>query len=152
MLSAVIAASRRPAFFGEGRVADTLTGRFEIMTLNAVLVLVRLRDEPGAGQAPQLFTDKLFRHFDAGLREDGVGDLTVPKRMRALAGDFYGRLDAYTAALGGGGGLEAAVGRNILRDEAAPFATVLAAYAVETARLQAAAPLKTFATVWADPA
>ncbi|MEZ6021914.1 MAG: ubiquinol-cytochrome C chaperone family protein [Hyphomonadaceae bacterium] len=47
----------------------------------------------------QAFTDTLFRFFDAGLREAGVGDLTVPKRMHKLAASFYGRLNAYVAAI-----------------------------------------------------
>lgn len=150
LLHAVIAASRKPAFFGEGRVPDTLEGRFEVMTLNGVLALIRLREAPEAGEMPQLFTDKLFRHFDAGLREAGTGDLTVPKRMRKLAGEFYGRLEAYAPGLAGDEGLAAALGRNMLGDEAAPFAGALAGYAAETARLQAAAPVDGMATVWAE--
>src|SRR5262245_44603762 len=99
LLEAVQAASRRPAFFGPGRVADTLEGRFELMALNGALALIRLKAEPGAEPLAQDFTDLLFKSFDAGLREAAVGDLSVPKRMRRLAGDFYGRLNAYSGAL-----------------------------------------------------
>jgi cytochrome b pre-mRNA-processing protein 3 len=143
LLDAVTAASRRPAFYGETRVPDTLEGRFELMTLHAALALIRLRAEPGAGPLAQTFTDKLFRFFDAGLREAGVGDLTVPKRMRALASAFYGRLEAYGAALGAGDEalLSQAAGRNVLGDEAAPFATNLAAHARALAARQAGAPI-----------
>jgi cytochrome b pre-mRNA-processing protein 3 len=102
LLEAVQAAGRRPALFGAGGAADTLKGRFEMMALSAALALIRLRAEPQAQPLAQAFTDALFRHFDAGLREHGVGDTSVPKRMHKLAGDFYGRLEAYGAAITAG--------------------------------------------------
>lgn len=146
LLTAVIAASRKSAFFGEGRIPDTLEGRFELLTLNASLALVRLKADPAAAELAQLFTDKLFRHVDAGLREAGVGDLAVPKKIRKMAGDFYGRLDAYSAALARAEGLAAALGRNMLGDEAAAFAPALEAYAKATARRQADSPVTALAT------
>jgi cytochrome b pre-mRNA-processing protein 3 len=99
LLAAVMQASRRPALFAPGRIADTLEGRFEAVALYGALALIRLRADPGAAALGQEFTDRLFRALDSGLREAGVGDLVVPKRMRALAGAFYGRLDAYGAAI-----------------------------------------------------
>lgn len=143
LLDSVVAASRRPALYGAGRAPDTLEGRFELMALHAALALIRLRAEPGAEPLAQRFTDRLFRHFDAGLREAGVGDLTVPKRMRALAGQFYGRVQAYAEALEAQdrGALAAAAGRNILGAEDAPFAGDLAAYAEAARARQAEAPL-----------
>lgn len=142
LLEAVVAASRSPAFFGENRAPDTLEGRFEIVALHAALALIRLRGAPASGNLSQLFTDKLFRWLDAGLREAGVGDLTVPKRMRRLAGDFYGRLDAYAGALAAADNdeLQRAVGRNALADEGHPFAVKLAAWAREVQCTQASAP------------
>lgn len=139
LLGAVTNASRRPAFFGAGRVPDTLAGRFELMTLNAILALVRLKAAPEMAPMTQLFTDQLFRQFDAGLREEGVGDTSVPKRMRAMASAFYGRLEVYAAAFQQDepGVLAAALGRNILGDDAHPFAPALAAYASQTAAAQA---------------
>jgi len=66
--------------FGEGRIADTLEGRFELMTLHAAWALIRLKRKPSAEALGQTFTDALFSQFDAGLREAAVGDLAVPKR------------------------------------------------------------------------
>jgi cytochrome b pre-mRNA-processing protein 3 len=131
--------SRQPSFFGEGRVADTLDGRLEVVILHASLALVRLKREAALEPLAQAFTDVLFRNFDAGLREAGVGDLIVPKRMRKIAGAFYGRLDAYAANLAADrrSELEAALARNALSPEAASFAPVLADYAAATAALQA---------------
>lgn len=142
LLETVTAVSRRPAFFGEGRIPDTLEGRFEVMALNGALALIRLRAEPGAEPLAQAFADKLFRHFDAGLREAGVGDLTVPKRMRKLAASFYGRLEAYAQALDGDAeALGLALARNALSNEQHPFAARLAGYAAAARETQAASPL-----------
>jgi cytochrome b pre-mRNA-processing protein 3 len=123
-------------------VSDTLEGRFELMTLNAALALIRLRAEPGLAPLAQTFTDQLFRQFDAGLREEGVGDTSVPKHMRRLASDFYGRLRAYAAAIGARdeAALRDALARNALGAEADSFASVLARYALEAAARQAEAP------------
>lgn len=141
LLQAVTRASRIPAFFGEGRVPDTLEGRFELMTLNGALAMVRLRADPAAAPLAQAFADKFFRFLDAGLREAGVGDTSVPKRMRKMANAFYGRLDAYAGALDDGVNLKTALGRNIWGDEAHPFAPGLAAYAQSVANRQAEAPV-----------
>lgn len=139
LLQAVSDASRNPAFFGEGRAPDTLQGRFEIAALHAALALIRLRQTPDAAPLAQHFADQFFRWLDAGLREDGVGDLSVPKRMRALAGGFYGRLEAYATALVGGDAraLTAALGRNVFGAEHHAFASTLGAYASATYTLQA---------------
>lgn len=144
LLSAVEAASRRPGFFGAGRVADTLEGRFELLALNAALALLRLKADPASAPLAQAFVDQFFRSIDAGLRESGVGDLTVPKKMRLAAGAFYGRLTVYGDAIAAQdlAALTAAVSRNIVAPEAQSFAPNLAAYAMEAARLQGAAPLE----------
>lgn len=125
---AVVAASRQPAFFGEGRVPDTLLGRLELLTLHASLCLLRLQMQPDAEALTQRFTDTLFRSLDAGLREAGVGDLTVPKKMRRIAERFYGRLNSYGAALRDpeGAALASAIGRIIWQDATHPFAIPLA--------------------------
>ncbi len=99
LLGEVVAASRNRALFGEGAAPDSLEGRFELLTLFASLALVRIGRDGGAAPLAQEFTDRFFRHLDAGLREAGVGDLAVPKRMRKLAGDFFGRLQAYERAI-----------------------------------------------------
>jgi cytochrome b pre-mRNA-processing protein 3 len=154
LLAAVTGASRRPALFAPGRIPDTLDGRFEAVALYGSMVLIRLRADEGAGPLAQSFTDKLFRAFDAGLREEGVGDLSVAKRMHGLAASFYGRLNAYGAAIGGGAPapLAAALGRNVFADEAHAFAAILAEHVLAVARMQAEAPLATLFSVSGWPA
>jgi cytochrome b pre-mRNA-processing protein 3 len=96
----VVAASRAPALYGALGVPDTVEGRFESLALHVVLVLRRLRGlPPPAAEVAQDLADALFRHLDASLREMGVGDMKVPKRMKGLAAAFYGRAARYDAVL-----------------------------------------------------
>lgn len=143
----VTLASRRPEFFGPDRVADTMEGRFEMMALNGALAMLRLQADPGLRPLAQEFADRLFSQFDAGLREAGTGDTVVPKRMHKLAGDFYGRMDAYRAALADPAGLERALARNVWRLQSHPFAARLASYVAKAASEQGRTPVSAmFAT------
>lgn len=140
----IVAAARDPVFYTAYAVPDTFEGRFEILTLHAWLALRRLGAlPPPAADIAQDLTDRLFRHFDVALRELGVGDLSVPKRMRRLAEAFLGRCAAYDAALGAGdAALAAALARNVYAGAGDPRA--LALY-VETAEAAlAAASLRAF--------
>lgn len=104
----LIAQARTPAFYREGRVPDTSEGRFEIYTLHLALVARRLRGAGGfAEEANQALFDEFLSGLDAGLREMGVGDLTVPKRMKKLGEAIYGRFRSYDAALVQGAAPEA---------------------------------------------
>jgi cytochrome b pre-mRNA-processing protein 3 len=96
----IVAASRAPVAYREFGVADDFEGRFERLTLIATLVLRRMRAIGGnAHDAAQQLVDHLFADLDDGLRRSGVGDLSVGKKMKKLAQGFYGRAEAYTAAL-----------------------------------------------------
>jgi cytochrome b pre-mRNA-processing protein 3 len=96
-------AARDPALYLRLGVPDTLEGRFESLALHVVLVLRRLRRLPDpAREVAQDLVDSFFRHLDASLREMGVGDMGVPKRMKKLAQAFYGRAGSYDAALESG--------------------------------------------------
>lgn len=140
ILLAVSQAARAPDLYGDGRAPNTMTGRFELMTAFSVVALQRLKAAPEADRVGQIFTDRLFRHFDAGLREAGVGDLSVAKRMKALAGAFYGRLGAYDGVLSDAGALAAALSRNVWNVDDAPFAPMLAERLVRLQRRFAEAP------------
>jgi cytochrome b pre-mRNA-processing protein 3 len=125
----VAAASRAPELYLEAGMPDTVEGRLESLTLHGLLAMRRLGALPPPGaEVAQEFTDTLFRHVDHGLRELGVGDVTVPKRMKAIARNFYGRVGAYAPALDAAdaGALAAALERNIPGVDGAK----LAAYAL----------------------
>lgn len=155
LYAAVVAASRHPALYVEMGIPDTFEGRFDSLTLHASLVVRRLRDDqsPGPDMAQNL-VDTIFRHFDRTLREMGVGDTSVPKRMKGLAEAFLGRCTAYDQALRGGGGeLSACLQRNVYR--APRDGAALARYVESSALALAAAPLQAFvdtAIPFPDPA
>lgn len=87
----------------------------------------------------------LFLDFDRGLRELGVSDTKVPKKIRQMGESFYGRVQAYDTALAGGEGetLEGALARNVLADLSGDT-RVLAAYVRQTAAALAAHPYESF--------
>jgi len=141
----ITAQSRLPAFFLPPYGApDTFEGRFEVMVLNAGLLLRRLTtaDAPGPELA-QATSDAVFSLFDDALRERGVSDTGVPKKMKKLAGAFSGRGVAFVqAAEQGDAALAEALARNILagQGDAKPFAD----YYRRAEAALAAAPLEIF--------
>jgi cytochrome b pre-mRNA-processing protein 3 len=92
--------ARRPEFYTRLGVPDSANGRFEIYSLHVLLLLRRLKGagEPGAQTAQVLF-DTFISSLDDALREQGVGDLSVGKKMRKLGEAFYGRVKSYDEAL-----------------------------------------------------
>ena len=101
LYGAVVAQSRAPVFYLELGVPDTVEGRFELYTLNVSLLLVRLKGQgPKAKMVSQGLFDAYVQGLDDALRDMGVGDLSVGKKMRKLGEAFYGRVTAYEGALG----------------------------------------------------
>jgi cytochrome b pre-mRNA-processing protein 3 len=145
------AQARTPALYGEGGVPDTVEGRFECYALHVDLVLHRLKGQgPEAGEVGQALFDKFLDNLDEGLREMGVGDLSVGKKMRKLGEAIYGRMKGYDAALDAVvsapgapdlAPLAALIGRVLFDAEDALEGLPLAAYAATCARALAAQPL-----------
>jgi len=130
LYSEIVAAARQPLFYSHWNVPDTPIGRFEMLSLHMFLFLHRLREETGvAREAAQELTDIFFRDVEHSLRELGVSDQGVPRRMKKLARMFYGRAMAYGAALDqrDAAALREALKRNVLT-ERAEGARSLAAY------------------------
>ncbi len=124
-------ASRRPGLYAALGIPDSLEGRFESLSLHMILSLRALRElPPPADEVAKDLTDAFFRDMDASLREMGVGDTVVPKRMKKVAAAFYGRAKAYDPAFGSADEAELAdaLGRNALGSDAP--ATRLARYAL----------------------
>ena len=128
----IVAGARQPHFFSSWGVPDTPLGRFEMIGLHMFLCLRRMRGRSQAlDQIAQKVTDVFFTEVDHSLRELGIGDNAVPKRMKKLAKMYFGRLEAYEKALEAGDrpALAAALARNIRPDaEAWPEAQALAGY------------------------
>jgi cytochrome b pre-mRNA-processing protein 3 len=123
LYTAAVAAARARALYAELGVPDTLDGRFDMVGLHAFLLIDRLRRDvpPGPDLAQSVF-DAMFSDMDQTLREMGVGDLTVGKRVRAMWEAFHGRAAAYETALDAAedGALAAALARNVWRGDTPP--------------------------------
>jgi cytochrome b pre-mRNA-processing protein 3 len=76
----IVAKARQPYFYAELGVPDTVDGRFDMITLHAILVIEFIAQKGKAGKAlsQQLF-DEMFADMDRSLREMGAGDLAAPK-------------------------------------------------------------------------
>ena len=99
LYAAAAAQARQPGFYLAG-APDTPTGRFELYTLHVVLILHRLKGQgEEAAEVGQALFDTFVANLDLALRELGVGDLSVGKKMRKLGEAFYGRVKSYDAAL-----------------------------------------------------
>lgn len=106
---ACIAQARKPEFYHIFGIPDTVDGRFDLLLLHVFLVMQRL-DKPEARQ--QLF-DLMFADMDLSLREMGVGDVSIGKKMKPMLAAFYGRSQAYQQALAGVVDLPATLQRNL---------------------------------------
>ena len=101
--------ARAPELFETCGIPDTLDGRFDSLALHAALAIDRLRREPDGEVLAQAFFDAMFRHLDLTLREIGVQDLGVGRRIKIMAEGLHGRALAYREALAGGPALLADV-------------------------------------------
>lgn len=97
----IIQQSRKPVFFDQYGVPDTVDGRFEMVMLHLFLLIDRIKRE-GTKEAEkfnQILFDYAFMHMDQELRQMGIGDMGVPRHIKRMAKAFYGRAAAYQGAL-----------------------------------------------------
>jgi len=157
LYGAIVAQARAPVFYARFGVPDSVEGRFELLVVHLALVLRRLRDaDEAAKDLGQEAFDLFCADMDRSLREMGVGDLSVPKRMKGLAEAYYGRAAAYGAALDAGDGMALAgvVQRDLLGGGDGAVAEIVA-YLGETAAVLRSTPLAAFAAgrvAWPDAA
>jgi cytochrome b pre-mRNA-processing protein 3 len=131
-----VAQARLPQLYRDYAVPDTVNGRFDLIILHLALVLDRLAAIGKVRGLGQGLFDRFWQDMDHNLREMGVGDLAVPKRMRRMGEAFYGRAQAYRVALAADddNGLAAALRRNIYAGAPDAPAHRLAAYMREAVR------------------
>ena len=149
----IVTQAREPIFYRDLGVPDTVNGRFDLLLLHLWLLLRRLRTAQSGVELSQALFDRFCEDMDDNLREMGVGDQTVPKRMRAFGEAFYGRAQAYDQAYDqavetDNEALAQAICKNILNGAGMDQAQRLAAYAraaeAELARAGEAALLGAF--------
>jgi len=123
LYGAAVAAARNPFLYDALGVPDTLDGRFDAISLHTFLLIQRLKREPEPGPAlAQAVFDAMFSDMDINLRELGVGDLSVGKRVRAMWEAFHGRAHVYAIAMEQHDPMafQEAIARNVWRGQSAP--------------------------------
>ena len=96
---AIVATARRPRWYRELGVADTVAGRFDMISVVLALVLLRLECEPATAARTARLTELFIADMDGQLRQAGIGDLVVGKHVGKLVGVLGGRLGALRVAL-----------------------------------------------------
>ncbi len=110
----IVAQSRKKTFYLHLGIPDTLDGRFELIVLHTFLVVRCLKDAKYKKNFGRDIMTRLFDDFDLSLRELGVGDMGMGKKIKIMADSFYGRCKAYEEGLNQGDNqLEDAIIRNI---------------------------------------
>ncbi|HEU0117182.1 MAG TPA: ubiquinol-cytochrome C chaperone family protein [Alphaproteobacteria bacterium] len=103
--------ARRPDFYRTFGVPDTLDGRFDMLLLHVFMLMHRMVKE---GEAKQQLFDLMFYDMDRSLREMGVGDMSISKKIKPMISAFYGRGQAYEKAFSGSDAdLAATLSRNL---------------------------------------
>jgi cytochrome b pre-mRNA-processing protein 3 len=140
--------ARHAEFYAALGVPDTLDGRFDMIVLHVFLLLHRLKREgPTAARLAQALFDVMFADMDQNLREIGVGDLSVGRKVKSMAKALYGRCAAYEEGLAEGDGpLAAALRRNLFRG-ASPSARQLSALCAYMRREDAALAARSLAAL-----
>jgi cytochrome b pre-mRNA-processing protein 3 len=116
LYGSVVTQARDPAFYALYRVPDTPEGRFEMLLIHLYLVLERLQGEREAGAAlSRSLVEAFVTDVDDSMREMGVGDLSVPRKVKKAAAALYDRVHEFRPAMAEAGcpKLVEAVARNV---------------------------------------
>lgn len=128
----IVATARRPEWYLEHRVADSIDGRFDMVALVASLVMLEL-ERRGRNREIVVLTERFVDDMDGSLRESGIGDPVIGKHVGRMVGALGGRLGVYREALAAGvdsDALAGALARNVYRGAAAAAAAPALAVAV----------------------
>ena len=117
LYDAVVAEARRPAWYREGAVADSLDGRFAVLSSLAALTILRLEDgDEEAVRHSVALTESFIADMDAQMREEGFGDPSLGKQVRMMVGALASRVDRWRDARAGVLDWESAASFSIYRD------------------------------------
>jgi cytochrome b pre-mRNA-processing protein 3 len=134
LYAAVVAEARRPAWYREGAVPDTLDGRFAVLSSLTALTILRLEegDEEAVRHSVAL-TESFIADMDAQMREEGFGDPSIGKQVRSMVGALASRVDKWRRTRADGVGWDEAVRFSVYRDSP-PAAEVAMTFASEALR------------------
>ncbi|KSB91090.1 ubiquinol-cytochrome C reductase [Caulobacter vibrioides] len=145
LYASAVAQARSSRFYAELGVRDSMEGRFELFTLHVVLVIERLKGQgEAAAETSQSVFDSYVRGLDDAFRQIGVSDTAVGKKMKKLAGAFYGRLKTYDeafATLPDSAELDAALARTIFEERGEGDVATVSAYVRSAREALASQPL-----------
>lgn len=110
---ALVAQARKPFFYTEMQVPDTLDGRFEMIVLHLFIVQHRLLRETSQAEFARQLSEAFFNDMDRSIRELGVADTGVSKRIKRMGKAYNGRLQVYEAGLQEPEVMRAALSRNL---------------------------------------
>jgi cytochrome b pre-mRNA-processing protein 3 len=149
----IVTQAREPLFYRDLGVPDTVNGRFDLLLLHLWMVLKHLRGMSNGTELSQALFDRFCEDMDANLREMGIGDLAVPKKMQAFGEAFYGRAAAYDMAMtDGSDALAEAICRNVLAGDGIENARRIATYVQGTmALLSDESDVRALGTSWTFP-
>ncbi len=117
LYEAVVNAGRDPAWYMEGKVPDTIDGRFDMIAALLALTLIRLEaDEERTRTGSVLLAEIFIEDMDGSIRQLGIGDLMVGKHVGKMMGALGGRLAAFRSEIEAGSDFSRAVIRNVFRD------------------------------------
>lgn len=141
---AIVAQSRQPVFYAQWGVPDTVTGRFDMISLHMALVFRRLRGDETTKNFSQAVFDLFFKDMDRSLREMGAGDFGVPKKIQKMGNLFFGLLAAMNEAMDRNDrdALALVFSRNIYGGDGMDHARALADYVLDQDTVLAAQPVE----------
>ncbi len=139
----IVAQSRQPRFYAEWGIADTVTGRFDMITLHLALMLRRLKADPGGAALAQGLVERFFVDMDDSIRELGISDIGVPRKVRNMGKLFYGVANGLAAALDAAdvSAVEAVLAKNFYGGAGSAGSGALAAYTMAEAQALTTRPL-----------
>ncbi|XUU61854.1 ubiquinol-cytochrome C chaperone family protein [Erythrobacter sp. HA6-11] len=110
--------ARTPDFYSECQVADSVAGRFDMITAVSACMMVRL-EASNMHRESALFAELFVEDMEGQMREFGVNDVVVGKRMGKVMSSLGGRLGAYRPALNNRdiAALSSAMERNVTFNE-----------------------------------
>ena len=115
----VVTEARRPHWYIDGQVPDTVNGRFALLATVVALIIVRLEQAgPEGEKASVALTERMVESLDAEVREMGVSDPSIGKQVRKLVGALAGRVERWRALADSDSSWTAEVRRSIYLDEA----------------------------------
>lgn len=133
LYGSVVTQARHVSFYSDLMVPDTKEGRFEVLVLHLVMLIERIRAEAGsADPLARALTETFVTDMDDNFREVGIGDTSVPKKVKKAAGALYDRTFEYRALseAGDAAGFARAIGGHVFDDEDRAQARKIADYAI----------------------